>query len=179
MSAPSPSSAGSRSIIGLAAIILIGLVFAGAGALAQGGEAPPPETTPGWFGVSGPELGAIDDPAAAPGYRLLVSEVVFDPGAYSTRHTHPSAGIVCVVSGEWGIMIHGGAATVTRPERGDTPQSTEPLELNTEVVLEPRDCVAMDEIANRTEHTVWNASDGETVLWTTDLYDPAVLRFPQ
>jgi len=139
-----------------------------AGALAQSGP-PPADATPGAPGVSGPELGAIE-PAAAPGYRLRMVETVFAPGAYVTMHTHAAALVVCVQSGALGFSIQQGAATVARAGTGDAPESTEPLVLNAEVVLEPRDCVAFDEDAAHTIHTAWNASDGETVLWEAHLH---------
>ena len=58
---------------------------------------------------------------------------------------------------------------MTRGGTGATPEATEPLALNTEVVLEPRDCVAFDHFAAHTEHTGWNAGDGPTVLWEVRL----------
>ena len=147
------------------AVVLVGVV--GAGALAQGGP-PPPDATPGAVGTSGVVLGGID-PAVAPGYRLAVVENTWAPGAYVTRHTHATAIVVCVQSGALGFAIQAGAATVTRGGTGATPEATEPLALNTEVVLEPRDCVAFDHFAAHTEHTGWNASDGPTVLWEARL----------
>jgi hypothetical protein len=134
-----------------------------ASALAQGSP-PPPDASPGASGVTGPELGALE-PAVAPGYTLRMVETVFAPGSYVTRHTHAAALIVCVQSGALGFAIQHGAATVTRAGTGDTPESTEALALNTEVVLEPRDCVAFDEYTAHTIHTAWNASDETTVLW--------------
>lgn len=41
--------------------------------------------------------------------------------------------------------------------------------LDTEVILEPRDCVAYDEFAAHTVHTVWNASEEDSILGTADL----------
>jgi hypothetical protein len=148
-------------------VVLLGLITVGA--LAQEGGPPPPDATPGAVGVSGPVLGELD-PVAAPGYRLRMVETVFAPGAYVTRHVHPTAIIVCVQSGALGFAIENGAATVTRGGTGETPEATEPLELNAEVVLEPRDCVAYDEFAAHTVHTAWNAGDGETVLWEAHLH---------
>ncbi len=148
------------------AVVLLSLAVVGA--LAQAGP-PPPDATPGAVGVSGPVLGSVD-PAVAPGYRMEMGEVRWAPGAYVTRHTHPSASVICVLRGALGFSIQSGAATVTRAGTGATPAATEPLELNTDVVLEPSDCVAMDEFAAHTIHTAWNASDEETVLWVVDLY---------
>jgi hypothetical protein len=132
------------------------------------GGAPPPDATPGASGVTGAVLGSID-PVAASGYRLVLSESVWAPDAYVTSHTHPIAEVFCVQTGALGFTIQEGAATLTRGGTGEAPEATEPLELNTEVVLEPRDCVAFDEFASHTVHTAWNASDGETVLWEADL----------
>jgi hypothetical protein len=156
-----------RKPVLLAFIIIAVTCLIAASALAQGSP-PPPDASPGAVGVSGPELGSLE-PVAAPGYTLRMAETVFAPGAYVTRHTHAAALIVCVQSGALGFAIQHGAATVTRAGTGDTPESTEPLALNTEVVLEPRDCVAFDEYTAHTIHTAWNASDETTVLWEAQL----------
>jgi hypothetical protein len=147
------------------AVALTNLITAGA--LAWGGP-PPPDATPGASGVTGAVLGSID-PVAAPGHRLVLSESVWAPDAYVTSHTHPIAEVFCVQAGALGFAIQHGAATVTRGGTGETPETTEPVALNTEVVLEPRDCVAFDEFAAHTIHTAWNASDEPTVLWEADL----------
>jgi hypothetical protein len=146
-------------VVALAAVIA-------AGALAQGGP-PPADSPPGAPGVAAAVLGGVDS-AAAPGYRLEMTELRWAPDAYVTRHFHPIAIVVCVQEGALGFAIHEGAATLTRGG-SEMPETTEPLALNTEVVLEPRDCVAFDEFAAHTIHTAWNASDGETVTWETDL----------
>ncbi len=157
-----------RRIQTFVAVIVIGLLgVVGVGVFAQGGP-PPPDATPGSFGFSNVLLGGVE-PAVAPGYRLEMRENTFEPGAYVTRHTHPTAIIVCVQSGALGFAIHEGAATVTRGGTGEEPEATEPLELDAEVVLEPRDCVAFDHFAAHTAHTGWNASDGQTVLWEARL----------
>ncbi len=145
--------------------VLAGLV--GAGALARSAQ-PPPDASPGAVGFGNVALAGID-PVVAPGYRLEMRENTFAPGAYVTRHTHPTAIIVCVQSGAFGFAIQAGAATVTRGGTGATPEATEPLDVGVDVVLEPRDCVAFDEFAAHTEHTGWNASDGTTVIWETRL----------
>jgi hypothetical protein len=153
------------SIALLASIVGISLVASSA--FAQG-TPPPADAAPGAVGVSGFMLGGIDTTAAS-GYRLEMTELVWAPGGYVTRHFHPIAIVVCVQKGALGFAIQEGAATVTRGGAGETPETTEPLPLNTEVVLEPRDCIAFDEFAAHTIHTAWNASDGETVTWETDL----------
>lgn len=144
---------------------LLGLVAAGV--LAQGGP-PPPDATPGASGTSGVPLAGVD-PAAAPGYRLEMFENTWAPGAFATRHTHPTAIVVCVQAGALGFAIQDGAATLTRGGTADAPGSPEALALDTEVVLEPRDCVAFDEFAAHTEHTGWNAGEGTLVLWEARL----------
>ncbi|MDP9359721.1 MAG: cupin domain-containing protein [Chloroflexota bacterium] len=144
---------------------LVGLIATGA--LARSAQ-PPPNATPGSVGFGNVALGGID-PVVAPGYRLEMRENTFAPGAYVTRHTHPTAIIVCVQSGALGFAIQAGAATVTRGGTGATPEATEPLAVGVDIVLEPRDCVAFDEYAAHTEHTGWNASDGTTVVWETRL----------
>jgi hypothetical protein len=151
-----------------AALFVIAAAFAliAAGALAQ--SAPPPDAPPGALGVTGALLGSVE-PVAAPGYRLEVTELIWAPGAYVTRHFHPLAIVVCVQEGALGFAIQEGAATLTRGGTSETPEATEPLALDTEVVLEPRDCIAFDEFAAHTIHTAWNAGDGETVSWETDL----------
>lgn len=148
-----------------ALIAATGLIAAGT--LAQGSP-PPPDATPGALGVTGPVLGGFA-PAAAPGYTLRMVETVFAPGSYVTRHTHAAALIVCVQTGALGFSIQEGAATVTRAGTGDEPESTEPLALDAEVVLEPKDCVAFDEFAAHTVHTAWNAGEETTVLWEAHL----------
>jgi quercetin dioxygenase-like cupin family protein len=137
-------------------------------ALARGAQ-PPPDATPGAVGVSGPILGGID-PVVAPGYRLEMSEVVWEPGAYVTRHTHPTAEVVCVLSGAFGFALHEGAVTVWRAGDGATPAATESLQPGGEIVLGPRDCLAFDEFASHMVHTAWNPGDETAVLWSADLY---------
>jgi hypothetical protein len=145
-------------------VVALASVFA-AGALAQ----PPADAEPGAPGVTGVVLGGLD-PTAAPGYGLEVRELSWDPGAYATRHVHPSALVVCVQEGALGFSIQSGAATVTRGGAGETPEATAPLAVDAEVVLEPRDCVSFDGVAAHTVHTAWNASDGETVTVETYLF---------
>ncbi len=146
------------------------LGVAGVAVLAQDG--PPPAATPGAAGIVGVPLGAID-PVAAPGHRLQVVELTWAPGAYATRHSHPTALVTCVQEGALGFRLDAGAATLTRAGTAATPEAAEPLEPNAEVVLGPRDCVAFDEFAAHSEHTGWNAGDGELVLWEARLLDPA------
>jgi quercetin dioxygenase-like cupin family protein len=156
----------SRRVAGSAVAVAL-LSLLAAGALAQGGP-PPPDATPGAVGTSGVVLGGID-PAVAPGYRLAVVENTWAPGAYVTRHTHPTAIVVCVQEGALGFAIQAGAATLTRGETAGTPEAAETLELDAEVVLQPRDCVAFDHFAAHTEHIGWNAGEGPLVLWEARL----------
>ncbi len=153
-------------------IVLVLVVFAFLGLIAASalgqGNPPPADATPGAVGFGNVLLGGVD-PAVAPGYRLEMRENTFAPGAYVTRHTHPTAIIVCVQSGALGFAIQDGAATVSRGGPGAEPESSEPLVPGVEVILEPRDCVAFDEFAAHTEHTGWNASGGTTVVWETRL----------
>ena len=148
----------------LAVISLLSL-----GVFAQ--ERPAADATPGAVGVSGVPLGAID-PVAAPGYRLQVVELTWDPGAYATRHFHPTALITCVQEGSLGFVLQHGAASVTRGGTADAPGEPEPLALDTEVILQPRDCIAFDEFASHMEHTGWNAGDGPLILWEARLLNP-------
>jgi len=141
------------------------------GALAQEGP-PPADAPPGAVGISGVPLGGID-PAVVPGFRLELVELTWEPGAYATRHVHPTALITCVEEGALGFVLQRGAAMVTRGGTADAPGSPEPLELNSEVVLEPRDCITFDQFSEHMEHTGWNASDGTTVLWEARLLDPS------
>ncbi len=149
-------------VLVLVIVALLGLISAGV--LAQGGP-PPPDATPGSVGFKGGVLGGVD-PAVAPGFRLVMVESVFDPGAYVTQHSHPTAIVVCVQSGALGFAIQQGTASITR----GGAEEAETLELDTEIVLEPRDCVAFDHFAAHTAHTGWNASDGPTVLWEARLF---------
>jgi hypothetical protein len=148
-------------------VALLGLL--GASTLAQ--DRPPADATPGAKGTSGVPLGSID-PSAAPGYTLQVVELTWEPGAYTTRHFHPTALITCVQEGNLGFLLQAGQAWVTRGGTADAPGSPEPIELDTEVVLEPRDCISFDEFSSHMEHTGWNASDGQLVLWEARLADP-------
>jgi hypothetical protein len=86
------------------AIALVSLVvgLVAPGALAQ--DPPPADATPGAYGTSAVPLGAID-PAAAPGYRLQVVELTWEPGAYATRHFHPTALITCVQERSLGFLL--------------------------------------------------------------------------
>ena len=143
------------------------LVLIAAGALAQGGP-PPPDAEPGAVGFQGMVLGGLD-PVVAPGYRLVLAESVFEPGAYVTSHTHPTTIIVCVQSGSLGFALQHGQATITRSAGAGTPTPTESLAAGSETVLNPRDCVSFDHYAAHTAHTGWNLSDGQTVLWEARL----------
>jgi hypothetical protein len=146
----------------------IGLLLAiSIGVAAQGGP-PPADAPPGSVGFQGAVLGGID-PVAAPGYRLVLAESVFEPGAYVTSHFHPTAIVVCVQSGALGFAIQHGMATISRPSPAGTPAATEPLAVNTEIVLQPRECVSFDHFAAHTSHTGWNASDEPTVLFEARL----------
>ena len=153
--------------------VVVGTVFTllTAGVLAQEGGPPSPDATPGAVGITGIPLGGLD-PVAAPGSRFEVVELTWEPGAYATRHSHPTALITCVQEGALGFVLHHGEAMLTRGGTADAPGSPEPLELETEVVLEPRDCITFDEFASHMEHTGWNASDGTTILWEARLLDP-------
>lgn len=150
-------------------VMLAMLGFVMAGAVARTSP-PPADATPGDTGVSGAVLGAIA-PAAAPGYRVQMTELVWAPGAYATSHSHPLAQVACVQAGALGMTIQQGATTVMRGGSGSTPESAEPLALDTEVILGPRDCIAYDEFTTPTIHTAWNASEEMTILWTADLVE--------
>ncbi|CAA9553415.1 MAG: hypothetical protein AVDCRST_MAG59-1918, partial [uncultured Thermomicrobiales bacterium] len=74
----------SRFLVLLAALGASAL--AAAGVLAQ--ASPPTDAAPGAVGIAGVTLGSIE-PVAAPGYRLEMVELVWEPEAYATRHFHP------------------------------------------------------------------------------------------
>ena len=158
-----------RRISFVLSLVVVGLSLIAAGVRAQ--DRPSPDAEPGAVGITGVPIGGVD-PVAAPGYRLEVVELTWAPGAYATRHFHPTALITCVQSGALGFVLEHGAATLTRGGTADAPGSPEPLTLETEVVLEPRDCIAFDHFASHMEHTGWNASEGTTVLWEARLLDP-------
>ena len=155
-----------RATVPFVALVTL-LVFLAGGALAQGGP-PSPDATPGASGVSGGALGGIDA-SVVPGYRLVMAETVFAPGSYVTQHTHPTAIVVCVHEGALGFALQAGMATVTRSETRATPEAAEQLALDTDVVLDPGDCVAFDEFAAHTVHTAWNASEETTIIWEARL----------
>ena len=151
------------------AFVVVVLSLITAGTVAQ--SRPPADATPGAVGISGVPLGAVE-PVAAPGYRMEIVELTWEPGAYASRHFHPTVLITCVQEGALGFVLQHGAATLTRGGTADAPGSPEALELDTEVVLEPRDCIAFDEFAAHMEHTGWNAGEGVTVLLEARLLDP-------
>jgi hypothetical protein len=156
-----------RRLLFLASTIVGVLGLVAAGTLAKAGP-PPPDATPGAVGITGVPLGAIE-PVAAPGYQLAVVELTWDPGAYATRHFHPTALVTCVQSGTLGFSLQVGAASLTRGGTADAPGKPAPIALNTEVLLRPRDCITFDEFAVHMEHTGWNAGDGPLVLWEARL----------
>jgi hypothetical protein len=97
-------------------------------------------------------------------------EYIWEPGSYVTAHTHPAAFLICVESGVVGFSIQSGAAIVTRPgETAATPAANTTMAPGDEVVLEQRDCVAVN--ADGTIHTVWNASDETAITIETYLFD--------
>jgi hypothetical protein len=98
-----------------------------------------------------------------------MTELVWEPGAYSTSHSHPLAQVACVLEGALGMTLQEGKATLTRGGATATPVSVQPVALDTEIILGPRDCVSYDEYAAHTVHTVWNAYDGPTRMWMADL----------
>ena len=155
----------------LVAVVIVGLFAAltARGVLAK--DPPPADATPGAYGTSAVPLGAID-PAAAPGYRLQVVELTWEPGAYATRHFHPTALITCVQEGSLGFLLQHGSASVTRGGTADAPGEPTPITLDEEIVLEPRDCITFDEFTDHMEHTGWNAGTGNLVLWEARLVDP-------
>lgn len=139
------------------------------------------DSAPGEAGISNAVLGAVL-PVAAPGYRLQMTELVWEPRAYSTSHSHPLAQVACVLEGKLGMTLQEGAATLTRGGTGATPDSAEPVALNQEIVLGPRDCVFYDEYATHTVHTAWNASKGTTRMWMADLVkigEPYITYVPE
>ncbi len=158
----------SRTLL-MMVLVVAGLSSIVAGVLAQ--SRPPADAVPGAVGIAGVPLAGVD-PSVAPGYRLEVVELTWEPGAYATRHFHPTVLVTCVQAGALGFRLDAGAATLTRGGTADAPGEPEPLDRNTEVVLQPRDCVAFDEFAAHMEHTGWNAGDGELVLWEARLLDP-------
>jgi hypothetical protein len=159
---------GKRLALALFSIAVPAMIAAGA--LAQGG-APPADAEPGAPGISFVVLSGLD-PAVAGGYGMEMREYTWAPGSYVTPHTHPAAFLICVQSGAVGFSIQSGAAVVTRAgERVATPSAAEPMAVGDEVVLEPRDCVAVDETPDGTIHTVWNASDETSITIETYLFD--------
>jgi quercetin dioxygenase-like cupin family protein len=160
-----------RRLLTLCSIVVLALMaLVTAGVLAQDGP-PPADAEPGAPGISFVALSGLD-PVAAGGQGLEMREYTWEPGSYGTAHTHPAAFIICVQSGAVGFSIQSGAAVVTRAgDTAATPPAAEPMAVGDEVVLEPRDCVAADDAASRTIHTVWNASDETSITIETYLFD--------
>lgn len=149
------------------------LLLSGFGVLAQS-DAPPPDAVPGSYGFRGTLLAAVDT-SVAPGYQLQLAESIVEPGAYVTSHMNPTVVLVCVRSGALGFALQHGSATVTWFTQPAIPPANDPLLSGdvdvqrqllpgTEVTLQPRDCIAFDHFIDRTAHTSWNPSDGQTVL---------------
>ena len=154
------------------AFVAIGLLGTiGASTMAQGGP-PPTDAVPGSPGISFVVLSDLE-PAAAGGLVMDMRRYTWEPGSYVTPHTHPGAAfIVCVETGSVGFSIQSGGAFVTRPDDGeDSKMMSGPMAVGDEVILEPGDCVAADELAGSTIHTVWNASDEASTTIETYLYD--------
>lgn len=152
--------------------MLLGIMLAGptaAGVLAQSG--PPADAEPGAPGISFVALGGLD-PVVAGGYGMEMREYTWEPGSYVTPHTHPAAFIICVTNGAVGFSLQSGATVVTRAgDSAATPAAAEPLAAGGEVVLEPRDCVAVDESPGGAIHSVWNASEEMSTTIETYLFD--------
>lgn len=157
------SMPGSKTVTFLISALVL-LTLTTYGVLAQGGP-PPADAPPGSVGFQGTILAGIDT-SVAPGYRLVLAESVFEPGGYATSHVHPTVIVFCVQSGALGFALQHGSAIVTRGADAGvgTPPANEPLGVDQEIVLQPRDCVSFDHFAEHTAHTGWNASDGQTVL---------------
>ncbi len=98
--------------------MLLGAV--GLSVVARGAQ-PPPDAAPGSVGFQTSILGGIE-PAVAPGHRLVLAEVMLEPDAYATSHTHPTAIVVCVQSGALGFSLQHGTATVSRAQGAGTPR---------------------------------------------------------
>lgn len=156
-------------VCGLLAIGLLGMM--GANVMAQDGP-PPSDTEPGATGITFVVLGGLD-PVVAGGQSMEMREYTWEPGAYATSHTHPAAAaIACVTVGSFGLLIDSGAAVVTRAsDSADTEPTTEQVAIGEEVILEEGDCFTMDEAADSTIHTIWNASDETTITTETFLFD--------
>lgn len=156
-----------RMVVAVALIsLLVSLVTPGV--LAQ--DPPPADATPGTQGISVAVLSGLD-PARAGGQGLEMREFTWAPGAYVTPHTHPAAFIICTQSGALGFSIQSGAAVVTRSTGIGTPTASEAMAVGDEVVLAPRDCVAVDQTDAGTIHTAWNASEEQTITIETYLFD--------
>ena len=153
----------------LSALLVIGGLFMLIAATALAQDSPPSDASPGAPGVTAVVLSGID-PVAAGGQGLEMREFAWEPGSYVTPHTHPAAFIICTQVGALGFSIQSGSAVVTRAGNAGTPVAAEPMAVDDEVVLEPRECVAVDEAAARTIHTAWNASDETTLTIETYLF---------
>jgi hypothetical protein len=153
------------------ALVVVALVCLGAAgtsrfrAVAQ--DATPPAH--GAVGVAGKVFGGVE-PIVAPGHRLEIYYMEWAPGALVTPHYHPMSYITCVESGALGFTMLTGAVTLTRAGTGEMPESTEQVQPDVEVILEPGDCISVDNEANNTIHSARNAGDGVTVAWEADFY---------
>jgi hypothetical protein len=106
---------------------------------------------------------------SAGGHHLQMTELYWEPRAYSTSHSHPLAQVARVLEGALGMSLQAVAATLTRDGSGATLESVQPVEIGQEIVLGPRDCVFYDENTAHTVHTVWNASESTIRMWMADL----------
>lgn len=130
-----------REFTGVASCALCGLTnLVAAGAVAAGGETPPP-TTPG---VTRKLLSRMDGPA--PGYETLIVEATIEQGVSVGRHTHPGIENAYILEGEnFEVPIQGRQTLVVKkgdsfqippetPHAGGKPSSTKMIVLATYVV---------------------------------------------
>ena len=152
----------------LAVVALLALAGVG-GALDRtvAQDSTPPAS--GSVGIAGKVLGAVD-PLVAPGYRLEMFYMEWAPDSSVTAHYHPMSFVTCVAAGALGFTLVDGAVTLTRAGAGEMPETTEQVQPNVEVILEPLDCISVDNDVARTIHTARNASDETTIAWEADFY---------
>ncbi len=123
--------------------VALGLVAAGALAVASSGTAAPPERQPITLPCATNAFVQVlgrGTPAGGEEQALVLARVTFEPGGGIGPHTHPGTLVQTVESGTLGFtLIEAGEMAVMRAGGAGTPAAAEPLPVGQEVELRPGD----------------------------------------
>ncbi|MDQ3653948.1 MAG: hypothetical protein M3457_02565 [Chloroflexota bacterium] len=120
----------------------------------------------GAVGLTSVVLARISPPVT-PDQELQLVRVDVAAGATVTAHTHPGTIALCLESGSPTFGVTQGTVTMTQAATAATPEAAVNLEMGTETVLQPGDCLTFD--ATNTVHTLHNPG-GPAVIWQAHLY---------